>query len=387
MENLDIFGSGLLDTNAANITIAVLFKWKLKDEIEPEILQEALNKTLEQFPYFKKTLINNNGLPVYVDNPYPLFIRKNDQNENVGSFINNYHLIQVTYEGNVINVYVSHNLTDGFGMKLLNEVLITNYVNLKYDCNYPLPNDYSEGFDPFLKHFDVSEDFEFKNYCLEDHFVFPEPSTKDTYDFLELEYSSLKEVCNKYNISPTGLLAFMVLRAVHSSYPENTNVITTRIPVDIRKILNFETLKNASNPQIILNLKPEEYDFDKTSDVLSRLNKDIKDQIEYDRIAYSNNVCNNLIFGREANLEFFKVFKEDITVSNYGDMLPNGAADYVDWLHIETKLDPSLKLYVFMYRLGNKAFIGMMNYIESDKLWTNLKKELAKFGLYGENSI
>ena len=102
MENLDIFGSSLLDFSSANSTIAIQYQWELKEEVNSIVLQDALDNTLEQFPYFRKTLINNNGIAIYVENPYPVFIRKSDQYENVGSFINNYHLVQVTYDENTI---------------------------------------------------------------------------------------------------------------------------------------------------------------------------------------------------------------------------------------------------------------------------------------------
>ena len=381
MDNLDISGASLLEFGSVNSTIAIQYKWKLKEKINSEILQKALDNTLEQFPYFRKTLINNNGIATYVENPYPVYIRKSDQYENVGSFINNYHLIQVTYDENIINVYISHNLTDGFGMKLFNEALITNYVNLEYDCDFPLPKNYQEGIDPFLQHFEVSEDYEFKDFTEDSHFVSPEESTKDTYNYLEFDYSKLKEVCNNLNVSPTAFLALITLITIQASYPDNSNVITTRAPIDSREILNIETLKNASNPQVIFSLNPKEYDKDNTTNVLKRFNEDIKDQIDNDRIAFINNNINNLISGKEAILETFKVFDEPITVSYFGNMLPNGATEYVDWLYIVTKLDPTLKLYVFMYRLGNKGFIGMMKYIESNKLWDNLKKQISEFGL------
>ena len=381
MENLDIFGSSLLDFSSANSTIAIQYQWELKEEVNSIVLQDALDNTLDQFPYFRKTLINNNGIAIYVENPYPVFIRKSDQYENVGSFINNYHLIQVTYDENTINVYISHNLTDGFGMKLFNEALITNYVNLKYDCDFPLPKNYQEGIDPFLQHFEVSEDYEFKDYTKDSHFVFPEESTKDTYNYLEFNYSKLKEVCKNLNISLTAFLALITLRAVQATYPDNSDIITARAPIDTREILNIETLKNASNPQVIFNLNPKEYDKDETAEVLKRFNKEINDQIDYDRIAFINNNTNNLISGKEAILETFKVSDEPLTVSYFGDMLPNGATEYVKWLHIVTKFDSTLKLYVFMYRLGKKGFIGMMKYIESNKLWDNLKNQISEFDL------
>ena len=34
-----------------------------------------------------------------------------------------------------------------------------------------------------------------------------------------------------------------------------------------------------------------------------------------------------------------------------------------------------------MYRLGKKGFIGMMKYIESNKLWDNLKNQISEFDL------
>ena len=102
------------------------FACELYEDIEEEILQKALDKTLEEYPLFLSSL--KKGLFWYYlesSNVYP----KVKKEENiVCDRIDNDLLFRVSYYRKRINLEVYHALTDGTGTLYFLRSLVTNYL-------------------------------------------------------------------------------------------------------------------------------------------------------------------------------------------------------------------------------------------------------------------
>ncbi|MBN1623638.1 MAG: hypothetical protein JW903_04675, partial [Clostridia bacterium] len=104
----------------------------LKDDIDPDILQVALETVNPRFPYFNVSLRRgffwnylerNNNLPsVHCDTPSPC--------ENINTIYNNGFLYKVLYFKKRIAVEFSHVMSDGYGVLEYSKTLVLEYLRL-----------------------------------------------------------------------------------------------------------------------------------------------------------------------------------------------------------------------------------------------------------------
>lgn len=116
------------------------FACELKEMVEQEVLQQAVNLTLEDFPAFRSVL--KNGLFWYYleESDFQPVVREEYRppcspiyNKNVKSL-----LFEVTFYKKRINLEVYHALTDGAGAMEFLRMMVFHYLVLKY------PNEFAE---------------------------------------------------------------------------------------------------------------------------------------------------------------------------------------------------------------------------------------------------
>ena len=105
----------------------------LTKDIDQKILQEALDKTLMEFPMYLCTL--KDGLFWHYLEKVEYKPLVNSEKTHICSKLNNDMLFRVSYYKKRINLDVSHVLSDGNGSMQFFKYLICTYLNIKHKLN------------------------------------------------------------------------------------------------------------------------------------------------------------------------------------------------------------------------------------------------------------
>ena len=106
------------------------FSVSLKEEIDKNILEQALIKTLEEYPIFKSIL--KRGLFWYYLEESDINVSVEEEHIRPCSEFTSNALFQVTYYKKRINLEVNHALTDGTGTLMFLKSLVAYYLDIKY---------------------------------------------------------------------------------------------------------------------------------------------------------------------------------------------------------------------------------------------------------------
>lgn len=231
----------------------------LKFSVNPQLLQEALNKTISLFPFFKVNLCS--GLFWYYwdyTNDFPklekelyypctgLELKKKDM-----------FPFKILYFKKKISIEFSHCITDGYGAIFFAKHLLGEYLKLEQKISSVHNSNHIYNSKNFF------ED-SFKKYFFKDipnppsspfAFHFPmDLSSKGVY-YVVSGYMPLNKVipiCKKYNSSLTEFFIALYFDTIleYISLLENFQIpfkklpIVLNIPVNLRKIYNSKTLRN-----------------------------------------------------------------------------------------------------------------------------------------------
>lgn len=120
-------------TNAA--PLAMRFEITLREEIEPEKLQAAVDLTRKRYPYFNVSMQRVEGEYYFVSNDAPLVAMPTQEKAPLGSKDNHSHLIAIDYKEKTIGVDFAHYLTDGVGAYSWLKTLLYYYLSAKTGRN------------------------------------------------------------------------------------------------------------------------------------------------------------------------------------------------------------------------------------------------------------
>ncbi len=221
----------------------------LKKDVDPSILQKALNKTINDCPSYKMKLgaglfwnyleLNNKKIIIQEENEIPC--------EHINFKKNNDFLFKVTYYKNKINIDVYHVLTDACGTLELLKALIYNYFIIKYK----LPNDikYNNEInnyeDQYLKYYDSTIKETTKSNKAYQLPGIPNKKVNNTYHYI-VSVKELKKICRKHKVSITEYLTAIYIYSIYNTlYKKKSNKeIVISIPINLRKVFNEETTAN-----------------------------------------------------------------------------------------------------------------------------------------------
>lgn len=112
----------------------------MKDLVDGEILNTAVNEAINRYPYFKRKIaLNEADEYVLLDSNEPIIVTKtSSKNPILGSKETNGYLISVDYDDTDINFNISHSLTNGPGVLEWALTTVYQYVtrneNIDLDC-------------------------------------------------------------------------------------------------------------------------------------------------------------------------------------------------------------------------------------------------------------
>lgn len=329
----------------------------LTELVEPDLLQEALNKILPRFDGFNLRLrkgvfwyyLEENGKPaprVFEENTFPCrFIRQNK---------NRSYLFRVTYYKYRINLEVFHVLADGMGGINFLKELTYQYLRLAHP---KLQEKLGDSFcsdtslnreDSFLKNYKKKAERGYKSqkaYLIKGERLEPgEFGVMHGY----MQIPRLKEVCRSYEVSINEYLVAVYIWSVYTECLHkmpSTKPIRVAVPVNLRPFFDSITTKNFF-AMVSAEFCPvkEDYTFE---EVLSLICESLREQINKEHLEelFSYNVSNEkLLIARAApliikNLAMRQIYTTSAlantaTITNIGNVtISEDYAPFVEMFH------------------------------------------------------
>jgi len=256
---------------------------ELKEEIDPDVLKIALDRTIRRLPgfnvrirrgafwyYFEK---NENSCPVRED--VKNFCYRINYKEDKG------FLIRVFYYGKKISVDIYHALCDGYGGTVFLSTMAAEYLRLKghdishntmvLDVNAEPSEEETE--DSYKRYADSRDKY---NYL--DDWVYHRRGTKlpthmTNFSVGTMSFRQVHAVSKSYGVTATELLAAVLLDVHYRkmlSECKSKKKVSVQIPVNLRKAFPSSTLRNfVLCLRAQLDPREEEYTFGEILDCVS----------------------------------------------------------------------------------------------------------------------
>lgn len=265
----------------------------LKEIIEPEFLQQAVELALEKYKVFKVKLRHGFFWYYFEENKLKPIINKENEYpfKKVNTKENNDYLFKVTYFDKKINIDFFHVLTDGSGGAEFLKEILHRYLEFKY------PNELEKqemNQEEIIKDSENAYKKNYRRYKRNNiHF-------KKAYMLKGEELQKGQVAINHFNINlndikkytkqkECSLSMYLVAMIAYSTYETNYKVnngkepINLCIPINLKKYFETETLSNFfSYMMVSLSLKKNEtYSFD---DILNIVKKEFEKKLKIEKI-------------------------------------------------------------------------------------------------------
>lgn len=235
------------------------FSCELYEDVDPEVLQQSLNLTMESFPFYN-SILRRGFFWYYFESTYmnptvesenkplcaPIYIR-NEKNL----------LFRVFYYNKRINLEVFHSLTDGAGVIWFMETLIYHYMTIKYGeifgNNIPRLN-YKASIS------EKSDDSFRKNYNKKDKFLQRKSKQASAYQIKgsrikenrmkliegAMSVKSVLDISHEYNTTLTIFLTSLLIYSIYKEMPLNkkNKPIALSVPINLRPYFGSTTARN-----------------------------------------------------------------------------------------------------------------------------------------------
>lgn len=329
----------------------------LKEDIDEELLQKALNKVLPYFDVFKSRMkkgifwyyfeTNRKPAPkVMPENTYPCLY--------INPYTNNEYQFRVTYFEKRINLEVFHVLTDGNGAFTFLKEITYQYLRFKYPELMENSNDILQSEtsldreDSYLKNYKKSAK---KTYKTEKAVIIKgEKLPVNHFGIIHgyIDLPQIKAVAKKYGVTINQYLLGVFVWSVYREYlggMPSENPISACVPVNLRPYFNSDTTKNFfAVVSAVFKPTKENYTFE---EVLEEVAKSLSNQINKENLEkiFSYNVSNEKnwvvraipLFVKNIAMKF--VYKTSAranttTITNLGIVnVVDEYRDYIDKFH------------------------------------------------------
>ncbi len=243
---------GKFYSSQAGNPVQTVFRYvaTIVEDIDPVVLQHALEKTVAAFPGFNVSL--RSGMfwhylvpaaeqPVVLKENLPICFGLHVDAKSV--------LFRVSYYRTRINLEVSHMVSDGRGTLSFFKTLICEYVKERYHVEgVPFEHDSSDhqnSEDSFNKYYERN-----KTASIRAPKVYKITGHRDVGDPTFIEYHlparNVLDLARSYEVSMTSLVIAAIILAIRSEMPRRSRHRALRmdVPVDLRQYFESTTVKN-----------------------------------------------------------------------------------------------------------------------------------------------
>ena len=371
------------------------FSCLLKENIDKECLEKAVNETLEDFPIFRSIL--KKGLFWYYLEETKIKPIVREETTSPCESLNTPLLFEVTYYQNKINLEVYHALSDGAGCTPFFENLIFNYLkekhHLKDNTILTTSSDYEKEIDSFSKYYNPNNKKKGKKkenaYQLKGKWY---PEGKIRIITGSTNTSKIKELAHQYNTTITGLLISLIIKSMEDilSIKEKKKTVSITVPIDLRKYFKSKTVRNFFN---VTNIT---YKFTKNNtpleDIIKEVNKQLKESLTEERI--NANMTKLIRLERFFIIRLVPLFiknkvmmysykltrkKQTMGLSNVGKItLPSSCKPYVDKCMVMNSTDV-LEMCIISYE--EEICMSFSSHFINSELEKNFFRLLKEYNL------
>ncbi len=229
----------------------------LNEEVDEEILEEAVHRVVEQIPLFGMRLREGVFWYYFEENNKPL-PRVMEETQVPGAYINktrnNQYMFRVTYYKCRINLEVFHALTDGFGGSIFLKEIVYQYLRLKHPEDLKDEKDkissgiFLDSEDSYVKNFKKNKKYKkyksSKAVTLEgEKFVNGKLGVMHGF----MKFSEVRAASKKRGLTINQYIVGMFVYAVYKEYLNSSASkypISCCVPVNLRPYYDSHTLKN-----------------------------------------------------------------------------------------------------------------------------------------------
>jgi hypothetical protein len=389
----------ILDTRDSTFRLTM----ELFEDVDPQILQQALNKTLPRFPTFEVKLkeglfwyyfeYNENIPTVEPEREFPCARIYPDKN--------NEFLFKVLYYKKRISIEVFHSITDGLGGMEFFKTLIFEYLKIKgypvegeglikMSDEYPKPYEAEDSFERYYSRGKKKKHAGISAYHIEG-VAFPRGEQNILHGVLDVE--EILAASRSYGVKLTTFLAAIMIYAIYRDQRLDLGEkkpVRIMVPVNLRRMFPSGTLRNFISHYLVGVLFEEEVTFE---DVIAQLSEQLKQvATKTEMSAYINSnvdVTKNIIvkfaplhaknFGLRAAYKWYGEKLYTAVVSNLAVVrLPESMTRHVKSISCATGATDTLPIKMTACTYNGKLDINFIRCIEESDIIKEFFKFLSK---------
>ena len=330
------------------------FSCELYEAVIPELLQQALDITIDYFPIFRSVM--KKGLFWYYFEQSRLQPVVLPETRPICSPLYNpdYRtlLFEVTYFGRRINFEVFHALTDGTGAMQFLKMLVSQYLKLKYP-DRELPSlDYDactsqKGEDSFQKYYDPKTTAG-KAKRVSAYQIKGSKEPEGRLNVIEgvLPVKALLDLAHQYHTTLTVLVAAVLIRSIGKQMAtgDKRKPVVLDIPVNLRNYFDSETARNFFG---VINVS---YHFGERSgeldDIIEQVAKTMQEELTREKLS---GIINDFIkIERNAVVRIVPLPLKDIVLRQAGRINQREATSSLSNIG-RTNIPEALKPYIRLF--------------------------------------
>ncbi len=229
---------------------------ELKEEIDPTLLKQALDKVLDRLPTFKVRLRDGFFENYFERNKLECPVNPDIKNPcyRVNCRENNGYLIRVYYHCRYISIDYYHAICDGYGASVFISTLIGEYLRLKgYNISYnqfvlnvneqPRAAEMEDPYERYATSKKTAKLLESPAYHKKGTQL---PLHMCNYTSATLSFKELHSLSKNYGVTVTELLASILLEIHYKKMLESKSKkdVSVQIPLNLRKAFPSESVRN-----------------------------------------------------------------------------------------------------------------------------------------------
>ena len=242
-DSLHVYGS-----LGRGIDYTVRLALRLRDEVDGDMLREALKQTEKRYPYFSVHLSKNDTELFYEENPAPIALLHTDRRITLNAPESNGHVWAVCYQGDRLFLDFYHGIADGTGMYMVLATLLYYYCNARYGVTDHegirtlkdpiLPEETADPLELFPS-IDLSK---LPQQTREPAFLIADDGKAKpcvpTITDVEIPESAFVQFSSASDASPGTMVSLLFTRAIDARYPQREKMIKGGYVVNGRPMLH-----------------------------------------------------------------------------------------------------------------------------------------------------